>query len=408
VIRWSVRLLAVTLAVGGCSFDTSGIDVNTPTDGGVDGGDGPAPGVDAACPGQDLRITPSNVDRCAIPSPGGVLSIPPGNWTLDTTALTLQDDQGSSVELSAAAVPQATAGAPELAVVSVDRLTIASGANVHMVGARALVLVSFGDATIDGNLDASAAGALAGAGAGSDALCGIGLGAPGVEQNDSRNSVGGAGAGGGGFGAPGGQGAIVNDSAGAEPSLGGDRNGNAEIVPLRGGCHGGKGGHAGGGDGGAGGAIQIVSGARVRIGGILSVAGGGGAGANGSNGGGGGGGGSGGAILIEADRVEISGKLTANGGGGGEGKLTSNGDVGDNGRRDTADAAAGGDGGVFQGGGNGGNGAAGATAAADGAQGGSSILGAAGGGGGGGGPGRIHLNGAVNVGGGALLSPQPQ
>lgn len=128
------------------------------------------------------------------------------------------------------------------------------------------------------------------------------------------------GGGGGGFGAPGGSGGPA-----LTPALGGtagQASGTAELVPLRGGCHGGVYESATL-QANGGGALQLVSAVSVTIGA------GGGIDAAGWGGGRPGnpspplfinlGGGSGGGILIEAPSVtmESGGFLTANGGGGG-------------------------------------------------------------------------------------------
>jgi len=406
----TVFLAAV--ALGACAFDTSGIDVGDPPSGDEppvpdDPGDPPVPDVPKNCPGENLAVVPSTVDRCAIPVPAGNLSLGRGAWTLDTTALTLVSADGARVTLGAAAVAQV--GGPELAVVAATKIFVSKDAAVRVVGARPLVLVSFSDAKIEGVIDASAAGNAAGGGSGDAAACAGQTGGTGVEQVSTANRAGGSGGGGGAFGTAGGQGATVdNPAAGGVATGGGAPGGIADIVPLRGGCAGGTGGRGGGPGGGGGGAIQIVASLDVEVKGAISVAGGGGAGSVDPSGGGGGGG-SGGGILLESAKVVIAGKLTANGGAGGEGRLAGDGtDRGDDGSRDSGTPALGGDSGVFQFGGNGGNGAAGAAAAADGKTGTGNIFDASGGGGGGGGAGRIHLRGDVQIARNAVLSPTPQ
>ena len=96
-----------------------------------------------------------------------------------------------------------------------------------------------------------------------------------------------------------------------------------QLVPLRGGCPGGKGGATftaavGGRVGTCGGALEVTALRMIDVSGALRAAGSGG-GAALSNAGGGAGG-SGGAILLDGDvvHVEASGALCANGGGGGQ------------------------------------------------------------------------------------------
>jgi hypothetical protein len=414
--RWISSLAALALAA--CAFDGSGLDADDLGDDILDPNDpddqppppppdDPPPVIDPGdCAGDALPFAPSNVDRCAIPTPRDNLNLGQGTWVFDTDALTLAVD-GRPAAIAATAVAQR--GGPELAVVACKRFFVARGGNVQVVGSRPLVLVAFGEIRIEGTVDASATGATAGGGAGSDATCGAGVGSTGGDQRDDFDHAGGAGGAGGGFGTAGGDGPALAGSEGQPASTGGAPGGDASLVPLRGGCRGGNGGNGGGVGGAGGGAIQLVAQAQLRVNGTVSVAGGGGAGGTATSSGGGGGG-SGGAILLEARSLEIRGALTANGGGGGEGRLNlgSNGDPGADGDRELADPAGGGNGGTFQFGGNGGSGAAAAIAAAAGATGSRSFAEAAGSGGGGGGVGRVRLNGDVLVGGGAIVSPVAQ
>jgi hypothetical protein len=153
-------------------------------------------------------------------------------------------------------------------------------------------------------------------------------------QSDGGSSGGG---GGGGYGASGGDGGsgrldanVMNatEPGGGAGGSGGSSPGHDELVPLRGGCPGGKGGFGsvagpavpGGPGGKGGGAIQISSKMPIMLSSSIIANGSGGGGVSGEHAGGGGGG-SGGAILLEAPSIIYSGTalLCANGGGGGTG-----------------------------------------------------------------------------------------
>jgi hypothetical protein len=283
--RWISSLAALALAA--CAFDGSGLEADDGGDDILDPDDpddappppppeNPPPVIDPGdCPGDDLPFTPSNVDRCQIPTPRLNLNLGQGAWVFDTDALTLTVD-GRPAAIAAAAIAQD--GGPELAVVSCKRFFVARGADITVVGARPLLLVAFGEARIEGTIDASATGATAGGGAGDDAICAASNGGPGGDQRDDFNHDGGAGGAGGGFGSAGGDGPALAGSEGQPASTGGAPSGAATLVPLRGGCRGGAGGNGGGAPGAGGGAIQLVAQTAMRVNGTISVAGGGGGG----------------------------------------------------------------------------------------------------------------------------------
>lgn len=293
-----------------------------------------------------------------------------------------------SQQLQPVVVPQ-RAGAPDLVVFATRHLNVTSGSTFQFAGARPVVIVVYGDAEIDGQLDVSAAGASGGPG--SNFECTPGAGGNGV--NDSDHAGGG---GGGGFGTSGGSGAASTDDALGGP--GGAASTDAALAPLRGGCSGGLGGQAEGATtagGGGGGALQLSVAGRLRVAGTIAAAGGGGQVGSyetGVLGDGGGGGGSGGAILVEATNIEtvFGAWLTTNGGGGGEGRVAYQDpwDAGSDGAHSGMDVAPGGSGSSP-----GGNGAAGPTPATAGPACSSSY--SCGGGGGGGGLGRVVLRSAA-------------
>ncbi|MEQ8847033.1 PKD domain-containing protein [Botrimarina sp.] len=230
-------------------------------------------------------------------------------------------------------------GAYEIAVFKFDSFDLDAGQTITATGERPFAILSLGDITVGGVIDASAQGAQAGPGGGDGGFGGQrvsgnvvlpsdGLVAAGADGVDTQ--TGGAGqtfdlntgpgvdsfvAGGGGFGGAGG-------SNGSTPELGGEANGD-----LRMGIQGGGGGagaweeltsgsvisfDGGGGGGGvelgALGAVTIESGGAVRadgadgeslLGTLRTYTGGGGAG---------------GGILVHATDVEVAGTLSATGG----------------------------------------------------------------------------------------------
>lgn len=213
-------------------------------------------------------------------------------------------------------------------------LLVASGSVVKLIGLSAVALVTTGELTIAGVLDArpmDGDGALCpamrvggpggGRGGANGFFAGVAMSGetgegPSGGAGGERTGAMGSGGGGGGAGGSGRGG----DGAASADYLSGP--GGSVLSPpmmLRGGSGGGGGGSAPGLGGGGGGAVQLVAATRIVIGSGatpqgVNVGGCGGRGAAGA-----GGGGSGGMILLEAARVEIGslGTLVANGGGGG-------------------------------------------------------------------------------------------
>jgi hypothetical protein len=266
---------------------------------------------------------------------------------------------------------------------------------VSLIGIRPIALVSDGDITINGVIDARGGCATFNPGPGGFA----GGSAAGQDGSTPTDTLGGgdgaasdSGGGGGAYGTAGGRG---------EDASGGMPYGDAAISVLVGGAGGGAGGGGGnfGRGGGGGGALQLISNTKVVVAtGGINAGGCGGKAGTGNNDSGGGGG-AGGAILIEAPAVSVAGALAVNGGGGGGGG-GGNAEPGSNGTLDRMPAAAGrGDTNDE----NGGSGAAGGTGAGSGGEGSTP-------GGGGGGLGRIRINTRDNAGAtltGATLSPAP-
>ena len=285
--------------------------------------------------------------------------------------------------------------------------------DITVTGHRALAIVSDGDVTLNGILDASADHQHPGPGAVlNDPTC---QGRDGDKANDGSAISGGGGAGFGTAGGAGGTASFLVSGGAAGASAGA-----ASLVPLRGGCHGGWFGGASGppgtteigsSPGTGGGAVQIASRTSISIGAAGGIAVNGGSAkadtstniilcVSGSPCGAGAGAGSGGGILLEAPQVVTASTavLVANGGAGHCGTKGSAASPGLN-----ATPAVGTDCTTFHGG----AGAAGTNAAQDGtARTSNGPTGA----GGGGGAGRIRINlptGASFDAQGAVLSPTP-
>jgi hypothetical protein len=219
-------------------------------------------------------------------------------------------------------------------------LNVAFGDTVRLIGTRPVIIAVNGNATIDGIIDASADVAGPGAGGSSALSCdSVVSGEYATGQDGTYVAPNTRGGGGGGFGTDGGLGGGVTTS-----SRGKDR-GTPNLIPLRGGCSGGKGGLASYcfvnpiPVGAGGGAFQLSVAGTLTINGTGRLLANGGVGPDGiscdvvtSPGPppvtttyvvGGFGGGSGGAILLEASAFSLADELEVvaqgNGGPGGMG-----------------------------------------------------------------------------------------
>lgn len=382
-------------ADGGCVY--------APTPG-VACGDGGVCLADGGC-GPDFSYPPSNFDLASLP-PGSFA----GSFTVGCGRIDFDSSPGATNPASWCGVPApkpvvvAQPSGPEVVVLPMERLEVKAGNGLRFSGSRPVILAVRGDALIAGAIDVGAIGARPGPG-GSFGGCGSGEGQPGGTGNGNKA---GGGGGAGGFGTAGGDGA--EGSGHASGGAGGAANGNAELVPLRGGCAGGRGGKSSAARGAGGGGVQISAAGVLEVSGVIAAPGGGGSGGK-TGPGGGGGAGSGGAILLEGEVIKVTttARLTAHGGGGGEGDGSPDeglydGEDGEDGHRGDASPALGGN--TSSWGGAGGYGGVEGSSATGGEK---PSNEPAGGGGGGGGIGRVRLNARTgcSLNASALLSPKP-
>ena len=123
----------------------------------------------------------------------------------------------------------AQAGGPNVDVLVFNSLTVASSFTVTLTGSNPVIFAVFGNASIDGTINAGTSGTKAGAGGNNATYC---TPAP----QDSQNAQWGGG-GGGGRALAGGKGNQGNQASGGFDN-GGAASGNANAVPLLGGCSG--------------------------------------------------------------------------------------------------------------------------------------------------------------------------
>ncbi len=326
---------------------------------------------------------PSNVDACAlgITSFSGQRTL--GSVTIDTDVPRISPTQVPAFDLRHV---MGTGGQP-LTVLLVHDLGV--NGPIIVQGNRPLVIVANGSVAL---LDSSSIAVPP-----NDASCLAISGGQGmIGGNATGASPTAGGGGGGGYGIRGGAGGLAPQAAGGS---GGLSFGNANLIPLRGGCRGGMGGNGnlgGAGPPGLGGAaIQISARIGIVLNGFITVPGGPGTSGSSGTGAGGGGGGAGGGILIESPSTTLlsRGALCANGGGGGAGAGSGGGSgmvpiPAGEGTCSATQPAMGAN--QFAVGG-GGQGAAGVSAAGNASAGDSFVAG----GGGGGAVGRIQINGTL-------------
>lgn len=316
--RWSASTLAVLfLACGGvaCGGNLGGPSGDEP-----DGGDR---FLDSGAVGL-IDYDPSNIDQSHI-SVGLALIAIANDVTINTeTGEIVGLAGGLPSESIFVVVPQADLAAPPVAVFSWASLTIEDGVTVTVEGPNAIIFALSENATINGTINASATGLIAG-------LAGPGGFAGGNDITPTGGGLGGGtsvagrdgGGGGGSHGGLGGNGGLQEGSTSGVATL---VVGTTENVPLFGGSGGGRGGRAVGSGlgGGGGGAVQISARGELRVGANAAINVSGAAGVGGTNDYGGGGGGAAGAILLEGRAVLVDGTMAANGGGGGAGANQNN------------------------------------------------------------------------------------
>jgi hypothetical protein len=221
-------------------------------------------------------------------------------------------------------VTKSQSGGPDLVILPMKSLNLASGTTIKLIGSRPVVFAVEGAVTIAGTIDAMAQSTSVW-GAGAEWSCGSSTGGAGLGKGSLR----GGGGGGGGFGTRGGYGGMDDGKADAAGGGGGVVRGNATLIPLIGGCKGGKGWECSSTlPGGGGGAVQISSGSTINVTGVITVNGSTGQDAT-CNDSGGEGGGSGGAILLEGYTITAATTvLRANGGNGGRSQDDTSGGAG--------------------------------------------------------------------------------
>jgi hypothetical protein len=204
-------------------------------------------------------------------------------------------------------------------VINTGRFAIASGSSLRAIGPRPILIVSWSDMVIAGDIDASSIDT-------NDTGAGANGGPCSPAMEGTSQQEGGGGGGGGGFGAAGGTGGVgrIGQNPGDTP---GGAGGIAKAAAFHGGCPGARGGF---GDslietergrlGEGGGAVYLVAQTSMTVSAVINAGGMGGGGAS-NNRAAGGGGGSGGVVGLEAATVTLQAgcRLAANGGGGGGG-----------------------------------------------------------------------------------------
>ncbi len=257
-----------------------------------------------------------------------------GNATLNTDTGVLDLGSGNTTNLPGKTLTRT--GYPTLRIINLSTFQVNATRTLTLTGSNAVLFVVHGDATIAGTITASAAlpvlPAVKMPGADSARCDATRTGGTGTQADNGGNAGGGGGGGAlGGNGGLGGSG-FGNRAGGTASML------DAEHVPLRGGCAGGRGGdnddngsNEGGLPGGGGGAFAISARGNITVATTASLRANGAPGLGGERAGGrgragAGGGGAGGTIALDGATVTLVGapSLCAKGGGGGEGSSDNN------------------------------------------------------------------------------------
>lgn len=273
---------------------------------------GPAALLLALCMGASLEATA--LDPSAFTSLG-TLDLPAGNYTVNTTAMTLT---GPATNFTGVA-------SGNICVFCFASINIQANAIVKCTGSRTVAFLSQGTITVDGTFDCSGETAqgtfvstnyIGGPGGGNGGLSGASATTSGAGSGTGGGlpALNNGGAGGGGFGTAGARG-----GDGISPADPGQNGGAAygDLATLLEGGSGGGGGWLNGGGGGGGGLeVGAVGNVTINRTGVLNARGGDGEVANlGASGGG-----SGGGIFVHSvATLTFGGLIDVRGGGGGKG-----------------------------------------------------------------------------------------
>jgi len=161
---------------------------------------------DGGAPSGAFGYMPTNFDPAGLDggvSAGSATVLDCGVSTFDSETLTFGNWCGQNQP--APAVRTQPSG-PDVVVIPFQAFTVAKGATLKLTGTRPVILAVFGDAIVEGTVDASASGSTPGAGG--NQSCGTSQGGNG--SGDPSRNDGASGGGGGGFGTAGGDGGLAN------------------------------------------------------------------------------------------------------------------------------------------------------------------------------------------------------
>jgi hypothetical protein len=310
------RSLSVMVSVLGlAAFTVAACTVNTtavPTTPPVDSDAGADAAVEAAVQPM-LGFQPSNIDLKGI----DLTNVGDQDVTGECAVTTGTQAEQCFDDAHIARVDLTQSNGSNVEVIVVKSLRIEPSGHLLVRGGLPLVIVSLGDITILGSIEAHAESSTGYAGGLTQRMpSSVGSG-PGGGTAGTGGGAAGLSAGGGSYCGLGGKGAAETGAAGT-PAASPAAYGATDLRPLVGGSSGGSGSDPNAGAGG--GAVQLVANGTFTLsaGAYINVGGGGGGKApslhqNAC------GGGSGGAVLIEATTVSVSGVIAANGGAGGGG-----------------------------------------------------------------------------------------
>jgi hypothetical protein len=257
--------------------------------------------------------TPSNFNPGSYTPPSGATTDCNATYSSTSHTFTTGSCTGTAPIIHSS-VAQTTGPVADILVFS--SLTIASTSTLTLTGTNPVILAVYGNAAINGTINASASGTTPGAGGNNGSCAAAAAGTGGVN--------GASGGGGGGKAVAGGTGSCGGQNCNSPYTIAG---GGVSSTVLTGGCPGGIGECGFGGcqffpssaGGAGGGGVQVAaSGTITGTGSITANGSKGTSGGTGQNGAGGGGGGSGGYVLLECTQATApSLTLAANGGAGG-------------------------------------------------------------------------------------------